>query len=150
MTAGRAGGDDRTVVNPLAEGTAVQLARTTFAVLAWLYVGLVAFQVFLAGAGVFGAASFDFHVGVGYLAAFIGPIILLVAAVAARVEGTVALSAGLLGLGVIQSILPWLRSDAPYIAALHPVNALLIAWLALVIARRATAGMRAPSAAATS
>ncbi|NJD28983.1 MAG: hypothetical protein FIA92_11875 [Chloroflexi bacterium] len=121
----------------------MQVARLTFAALAWLYLGLVAFQVFLAGAGVFGAASFEIHVGVGYLAAFIGPIILLVAAIVARGERLVGLSAAVLVLGVVQSILPWLRADAPFLAALHPVNALLIAWLALVIATRATALVRA-------
>ncbi len=123
----------------------MQLARTTFAALAWLYVALVAFQVFLAGAGVFGAASFNYHIEVGYIAAYLGPLILLVSAVVARGGGTVGLAGLLLVLGIVQSILPWLRDGAPYVAALHPVNALLIAFLALTIARRATALARARS-----
>ena len=121
----------------------MQFVRLTFAALAWLYLGLVAFQVFLAGAGVFGAASFELHRGVGYLAAFLGPLILLLAAIVARAGRLVGLAAVVLVLGIIQSILPWLREDAPYLAALHPVNALLLAWLALTIATRATALVRA-------
>lgn len=117
----------------------MQLVRLGFAALAWLYVALVAFQVFLAGAGVFGAADFELHVGVGYVAAFFGPIILLVVSVVARGGRLIGLTGLLLLLGFVQSILPWLRADAPYLAALHPVNALLIAWLALTIAREATA-----------
>lgn len=116
----------------------MQIARLGFAALAWLYVALVAVQVFLAGAGVFGATDFELHVGVGYLAAFIGPIILLAVAVVARGGRLIGLTGLLLLLGVVQSILPSLRADAPYLAALHPVNALLIAWLALTIAREAT------------
>ena len=126
----------------------MRLARLAFAALAWLYLALIALQVFLAGVGVFGADSFELHIGVGYLAAYIGPLILLVAAALAKGGRFVGISALLLLLGVVQSILPWLRTDSPYLAALHPVNALLMAWLALVIARGANvlARIRAPDA----
>jgi len=125
----------------------MRLARLAFAALAWLYLALIGLQVFLAGVGVFGADSFELHIGVGYLAAYIGPLILLVAAALAKGGRFVGLSALLLLLGVVQSILPWLRTDAPYLAALHPVNALLMAWLALAIARGATALARGPEGA---
>jgi hypothetical protein len=38
----------------------------------------------------------------------------------------------------VQTILPWFAEDAPFVAALHPVNALLLFWGGLTIARRAT------------
>lgn len=127
----------------------MQSVRIGFAALAWLYLALVAFQVFLAGAGVFGATNFEPHIGLGYFVAFFGPLILLIAAAAASARGIVGLTATLLLLGIVQSILPWMRTDAPFLAALHPVNALLIAWLALTIARRATALARSREPART-
>lgn len=126
----------------------MQSVRLGFAALAWMYLALVVFQVFLAGAGIFGAASFQNHIEVGYFLAFFGPLIVLVAAGLARAGRLVGLSALLLLLGVVQSILPWLGTDAPYLAALHPVNALVIAFLALTIARGATALARATDSAA--
>ena len=121
----------------------MQGARTTFAVIAWLYVGVITLQVFFAGLGLFGTGGMDLHMGFGYLI----PLVVLavpIAALAARPGArTVWLSAGLLVLTWVQVTLPYARDDLPAIAALHPVNALLIFWLALTIARRATASARA-------
>lgn len=62
----------------------------------------------------------------------------------ARIAYRVA--AGLFLVGVLgqvflagQGLLPHLRSVIPALAALHPVNALVIFWIALVLARRAQA-----------
>jgi hypothetical protein len=116
----------------------MQMARRVFAVLAWIFVALVAFQVFLAGVGVFGAGSLDFHREFGWTLAPIGPLVLLVAAAVARAGRLIGYTAALMVLGIVQIVLPWLKADAPLVAALHPVNALVIAWLGLTIARGAT------------
>lgn len=122
----------------------MQPARTVLAVVAWLFVGIVTLQVFFAGLGLFGTGGMDLHMGFGYLI----PLVVLavpIAALAARVGArTLWLSGGLLLLTWVQVTLPYARNDLPAIAALHPVNALLIFWLALTIARRATALARAP------
>jgi hypothetical protein len=55
----------------------------------------------------------------------------------------IGLSTLLLVLAFLQPTLAYAREDAPYIAALHPVNALAIAGLSLWIALRATALARA-------
>jgi hypothetical protein len=116
----------------------MQTSRSLLAAFAWVFVALLLVQVFLAGIAVFGAGGFAPHRWLGLLVALVLPIILLVTAAAARAGRLVRLSALLLGLGVLQAALPWLRGDAPYVAALHPVNALVIAWLGVVIARGAT------------
>lgn len=121
--------------------------RIAFAVVAVIFLILVVVQVFLAGIGVFvrGVDSFSYHRGLGYLLPLI-PIAVLLLALAARAGPTTGrLCGALLVLVIIQSILPALGSDAPVVAALHPVNALAIFYVALVVARRAVALARQPS-----
>jgi hypothetical protein len=121
------------------------LARTILAGLAWLFLTLVAVQVFLAGVALFGAGTFDGHIGFGYLLAMV-PLVVLIACWPARPGRTVVwLSVALLVVTQVQTFLPLFRDDLPVVAALHPVNALAIFWLGLTIARRATALARATS-----
>lgn len=112
-----------------------------YAGLAWVIVAAVIAQFFFAGLGIFGAASFAAHKTVGYLV-IPASLILLVLALAGRL-GTlrIGLSALLLVLTIIQSMLP---SGPAVIAALHPVNALAIL---AIVGNLARLGMmeRAPS-----
>lgn len=116
----------------------MQVSRVVFAALAWLFVGLVVLQVFYAGMGLLGGAGMSQHVDFGYAVAMF-PLLIVIAAVVARAGRLGWWSAGLLLLAQVQSILPWFRDDVPFVAALHPVNALIIFWAGLTIARRATA-----------
>jgi hypothetical protein len=112
------------------------IARTIHLVVSWLFVvGLVA-QVFLAGLGVFSsAASFVTHRDVGYGLSVL-PIVLAVAALLGGLGRRLALLAALeFGLFILQSVFVAMRSSAPAVAALHPVNGFLILLLAIVIAR---------------
>lgn len=122
----------------------MQIARTVFAVLAWLFLGLLTLQVFFAGMGLFGAGDMDLHREFGYWISGV-PLFMLIAAAVARAGRLIGLSAGLLILGFVQTSLPYFRDDLPFVAALHPVNALLLVSLTLVIARRATALARTSS-----
>lgn len=73
---------------------------------AWVFLGLLALQFFLAGIGIFGAGSFDPH----------------------AINGTLMLVV------------------APVLAALHPVNALVLLVLAYALARGSTvAELRSPA-----
>lgn len=122
-------------------------ARTALAYLAWLFVAMVVVQVFLAGVGLFGAGNLDGHREFGYFVASF-PLLILLACWPARAGRRLAwLSAALLLAAQVQTALPWFREGLPIVAALHPVNALAIFWLGLVIARRARALERAPDAA---
>jgi mercuric ion transport protein len=122
----------------------MQTLRAIFAIVAWAFLGLVVVQVFLAGIGLFGAGSISLHREFGYLVSLV-PLALLIAAALARAGARLTgLVAVLTVITFVQTSLPYFRDDVPYIAALHPVNALAIAWIGLVVALRATALARAP------
>ena len=119
----------------------MQVSRVVFAALAWLFVGLVVLQVFYAGVGLLGGGTMTQHRDFGYLVAMF-PVLVLIAAAVARHGPLAGWSVGLLVLAQLQSVLPWFGEDLPFVAALHPVNALLIFWGGLTMARRATAFAR--------
>lgn len=112
------------------------IARRIFAVASWVFLGAVLVQVFLAGAGLFKLTDFTLHTDFGWLLSAM-PIVLVVLARMARVDRrTTQLTVALLAVAVIQPELAAARHDYPVVAALHPVNALLLFWLAWLVARR--------------
>ncbi|HUG29768.1 MAG TPA: DUF6220 domain-containing protein [Candidatus Limnocylindria bacterium] len=119
----------------------MKAARYVAAGMAWVFVAAVVYQVFLAGVGIFGAGGLAPHRDFGYLIPLLS-LVLLVAVAVARAPSTILPAVLLLVLAGVQTILPWFRIEAPYVAALHPVNALAIGLLGFVIARRATAFAR--------
>jgi hypothetical protein len=126
------------------------IARTIHLVVSWLFVaGLIA-QVFLAGLGVFSsAASFATHRDVGYSLSVI-PIVILVAGLLGGLGRRLGLLAALeFGLFILQSVFVAMRSSAPAVAALHPVNGFLILLLAIIIARDSLLARAATSPAPT-
>jgi hypothetical protein len=120
----------------------MKAARFVAAGSAWVFVAAVVLQVFLAGVGIFGAGTMEGHFGLGYLIPILALAVLIVLVVA-RARSAVVPAVVLVVLTGVQTILPWFRLEAPYVAALHPVNALAIGLLGYVIARRATAFARA-------
>jgi hypothetical protein len=123
-------------------------ARWLHTWLAWLFVAAVFVQVFLAGLAIFDAtADFSLHIGFGYSVIGLLALGILLAAVVARVGRTaIALSLLLFILYLIQTALPQARTSLPVLAALHPVNALVMFGLGVTIARRGSAaGSRAGS-----
>src|SRR5690606_23411639 len=101
------------------------------------FLACVAIQVFLAGLGVFaGAANFATHRDFGYLFGWL-TLVLLVLALAGRLgRAWINWSAVLLVLFALQSVFVAVRSSLPEVAALHPVNAIAIFWVAQHVARR--------------
>jgi uncharacterized protein DUF6220 len=115
----------------------VSASRLLFALAAVAYVVGIVIQVLLAGAALFDVTDFDAHVGLGWLLGS-APILLIPLAILARAgPGTVSLTIVLTVDAMIQPELALARHDSPVIAAVHPVNALILFWLALVVARRA-------------
>jgi len=94
-----------------------------------LWVVAIIVQVFLAGAAIGnlgGSGNFETHVGVGYTIGII-QLIALVLAFPARMSGRdKSISAGLLVLYIVQTLLPGFKSGAPFIAELHPLNAMIL------------------------
>jgi hypothetical protein len=126
----------------------VSYARYAFLILAWAYLAGIVVQVFLAGMGLFGAGKdFSAHANLGWIL-HLGPVPLLVVAFVARVGArTLWWTAALLLSVGVQPFLPGLRGDLPWVAALHPVNAMIIFWLTLTIDLRAWRLVRQPAAA---
>ena len=119
----------------------MQWARTAHLGLVTLFLAALFVQVFLAGAGVFGATSFAPHGILGSLLVLVSLVVLILSALA---RSQIALSAALFGLTVVQMVLVWLGDISPWISALHTVNALLVIGCAAGLLQRARAGDGAP------
>lgn len=112
-------------------------ARVVHPWLAWVFVGTVLLQVFLAGLALFAGAGFEAHREAGYTYPGLAALAVLIAAiVGAAGRREVGLAFLLLLMYVVQTILPTLRADLPVVAALHPVNAVALFGLGAVIALR--------------
>jgi hypothetical protein len=114
-------------------------ARVGYFLVAWVFVLFVLIQVFLAGLSVFlGAQNWPTHVEFGHL---FGPLSLalilleLLGRLPARAVWLTLLLALLYGLQYAFVEVPP-AIGLPALSALHPVNALLIFWLALHLASR--------------
>jgi len=115
------------------------------AVIGWGFVGLVVLQFFLAGLGIFGAADFTAHVINGTVLLVLA-LLLVILALAGRLGGgAVAISALLLVLTGLQGALPGMRDGAAVIAALHPLNALVLLLLGFAVARGLTLATLVPA-----
>lgn len=115
------------------------LLRKVHAWLAWVLVGSIVVQVFLAGAAIpqlGGNGSFADHRNLGYLIGLITLMVLLAAIAARAGRRRIGQAAGLLVLYVVQSSLPYMDPGLSFAAALHPVNALVMFLLGVVYARQ--------------
>jgi lysylphosphatidylglycerol synthetase-like protein (DUF2156 family) len=108
--------------------------------LAWLFLAGAVLQFFLAGLGVFGAASFGPHQTVGKLLALVSLILLVVEVILALTGGLSRGRVGLAALLFVLMIVQWslvgaFSGSVPILAALHPVNGLLVLSVAFALAR---------------
>jgi hypothetical protein len=110
------------------------------ALAAAIFVVAIVVQVFLAGAALAnlgGSGNFSTHVDFGYTGVGIAWLILLITAlIARRPRAEVGITLLILVLYIVQTSLPQFKSSAPVVAALHPVNALLLFGVAAWYARR--------------
>jgi Family of unknown function (DUF6220) len=117
-----------------------QAARLGYRILAGLFVAGAVVQFYLAGLGVFGTgAAFGVHATVGTILAFASVVLLVLAGVLALGGRVARRSAGLAALLVVLMVVQYalveLFSGAvPALAALHPVNGLLVLGAALLLA----------------
>ncbi len=113
-------------------------SRVAYVVAAWLFVAAVVATVFVAGLSLFyQSALWLTHMGFGYSVGYLVPVLIVLALLARMPRAYVPLLALLIVLYVVQTILPVLRDSVPIVAALHPVNAMLVFGVAVVHARRA-------------
>jgi hypothetical protein len=112
------------------------MLRQVHAAVAWLLVGSIVVQVWLAGIAIpqlGGNGSFENHRNVGYLIGLIALVLVLTALPTGLGRRRILQSLGLLGLYIVQSSLPYIGVNA--IEALHPVNAAVMFVVSLVYAR---------------
>jgi len=129
----------------------VYAARVLYLIGASLFLAAVLILVFYAGMGSFADyRNFDVHRQIGFMVGLL-PLVLILLAFAGRFPWGVKGPTGLLFILVILqaalpgfresapvvAALPGFRESAPVVAALHPVNALVIAWLAATLILRA-------------
>jgi hypothetical protein len=119
---------------------------------ALVFVATIVIQVFLAGqaiANLGGSGDFSAHAGFGYSIVGLAALALLLTAIAARMPRRyIGITFGLLVLYIVQTILPVAKSSAPWVAALHPLNAMILFTLSVWYARKAWRTMSAGSTAA--
>ncbi|HEX2193983.1 MAG TPA: DUF6220 domain-containing protein [Candidatus Limnocylindria bacterium] len=124
----------------------MQALRYALAAVAVLFVLAVLLQVYLAGSALFAAGSWQTHVDVGYTVAIVPVLLSILAFVARAGRTTIWLAVATLVVTQVQTFLPLFRDAAPWLAAVHPVNAMLVFGLAVLVAWRAVALARADSA----
>ncbi len=118
----------------------IHKAQTAYRVASGLFLVGVLGQVFLAGLGIFAhPANFVTHVYLGAVLHGLATLMWILAALGRQPLETTRLNGVLFGVLALQGLLPNLRGIVPALAALHAVNALVIFWIALVLARRAQA-----------
>jgi hypothetical protein len=107
-------------------------ARAAYLVVIWIFVACLVVQLFLAGLGVFaGYENFLTHRDWGYLFGLLVFPLMILAALARLPRRFVLFSVLIFVLFVMQSVLLLFRTDTPSIAALHPLNGVLILLIAV-------------------
>ena len=115
--------------------------RWAHVVTAWLFVAGVVVQGYLAGSGLAqlgGSGDLGAHIAFGYTGMGLLALAVIVSALVGRLpRAQLGLSVALFILYIVQTALPAARASAPWIAALHPANAMVLLVLGIVIAWRA-------------
>jgi Family of unknown function (DUF6220) len=124
--------------------------RRLHLVIAWLFVVAVVFQVYLAGRAIFVSERYwQDHLAWAWTGLPLIALLVLLSAVAGGLSGSAVRWAALPLLGVIlQFVVAAFRySGQTEVAALHPVTALIVFGIGVVVARRAGAfvGETAPA-----
>lgn len=130
----------------------VSTIRIAYFFLAWLFLGGIIVQVYLVGLSLFVSRSgfltqramWEAHIGLGHWIGVL-PLLMLVLVFLGRFPPPVkVLTASLFGLYLLQSqVFAIIRQDAPVVAALHPVLALLLFILSLSTARHSLKSLSA-------
>jgi uncharacterized protein DUF6220 len=116
----------------------VHQARTLYLAVIWLFLACLVVQAFLVGLDLFGdVIDPTTHRNWAYIYGWLTPVLIFLSAVGRLPLSTRLGTVALLLLFAVQTLLPSLREVLPPVAAAHALNALLIFWLATVLARGA-------------
>jgi hypothetical protein len=117
----------------------VKWIRMLYLIVAWLFPVAILIQVFLVGLSLFtGQAYWSTHGDVGHTLAIL-PLFLIILAYLGRLPSAEkGLTWLMFGVYLVQAeVFAAIRADVPFLAAFHPVLALVLFALALIIALRA-------------
>ena len=119
--------------------------RILYLLVAWLFPVAILVQVFLVGLSLFTTQPYwDAHIGVGHSIVVLPALQILLAYLGKIPPPAKGLTWLSLGLTLIQTeVFAMIRTAVPTLAALHPVLALVLFALALIIAVRARTVVRA-------
>ena len=123
----------------------VKWIRILYLILAWLFPIAILVQVLFVGLSLFTSQSYwDAHFSLGHMIVVL-PILLVILAYPGRLpRRTIILTWLALGTYLVQAeVFAAIRADAPLFAAFHPVLALVLFALALIIALQARTVVRA-------
>jgi hypothetical protein len=122
---------------PADRPTRLAIARGVFVAASAAYAGAIFVQVFLAGLALMGAGlNVQVHREFAHIFLALGAVQWLALAFARLPRSIVLLTLGLAALMVLQGALILLRPVSPILPALHPVNALVVSFVALTVAKR--------------
>ncbi|MGH2663511.1 MAG: hypothetical protein ACRDH8_12080 [Actinomycetota bacterium] len=117
--------------------------RYAFLSIAGVFLAAIVVQVYFAGPMLFGQeGGTELHETTGYILGTAGALFLIVPALARAGKPAIVLGVILAIVTYGQPFLTFGRETSPFIAALHPVNALLIFTLSVVLSRKALALVR--------
>ena len=128
------------MANPAVERTdramGSRIAWWALSALSRVFVVCLVVQFFLVGLDVFEAiGESELHRDFAYTYGWLTPILVLLAALAGTPRRTQLLTVVLLVLYAIQTYLPLIAERAPLLSAFHSVNALVVVWVAVQLAR---------------
>ena len=130
--------------------TRSRLVAKAFLVVSALFVACVVVQVFLAGLGVFESSlNFLTHRDFGYAFGWLALLMLILAIIGRLPRRQLLLVVAIVVAFALQSVLVAFRDDAPVVAALHPLNGVLILILGIEVTRYAWVTRNAGSPEAT-
>lgn len=113
-----------------------------FAVGAWFLLAGVIVQALFAGMGLFELTDWTNHRGLGWGLSLVSLLLPPLALASGVRRGTLGLALLLTVAAIVQPELALARLENPVVAALHPVNALLVFWLAWLSARASLRELR--------
>ena len=113
------------------------LWRRVYLWAAWLFLASVVVQVFLIGLYLFAEGDLDWHRFFALVPTVLSLVVLVVAFAARLSARSKRWAAALFVATFIQGALPAMKDVMSVVAALHPVNALVMVWLGLVVLRDA-------------
>src|SRR5438093_2807678 len=126
----------------------LQVARFAYVAVIWVFLAFLVAQIFFAGLGLFGIPpDMRLHASFGWFVHILDLLLIAVALLARVGRPTIWWVLALFLTSAIQPLLPEFRNDLPVVAALHPLNAVLVTLITVKLALESARFLRTEAAA---